>query len=141
MTEQPAEPAQKPVPAPDEESQPFFNGAKRGVLMLRRCNACSASLHPATETCTECLSDDLTWSEASGRGTLHSFGLMHQNYHPAFTDKLPYNLAVVELDEGPRFNSNVVGIENDALTVGMALEVIFEQYSDEISLPKFRPAS
>lgn len=140
MTQQREQPS-KPAPTPDETSQQFFDGAQRGVLMIRRCNACSANLHPAIETCTECLGDDLSWVEASGKGTLHTFGIMHQNYHPAFTDELPYNVSVVELEEGPRLNTNVVGASNDELEVGMALEVTFEQFAEGVSLPKFRPAS
>jgi len=138
MTQQP--PA-KPAPTPDAESQPFFDGASRGVLMLKHCNACQANLHPATEFCPECLSDDLGWTEASGKGTLHTFGIMHQNYHPAFTGELPYNVSIVELEEGPRLNTNVVGIDNDKLEVGMALEVVFEEFDGGVKLPKFQPAS
>ncbi len=138
MTQQP--PA-KPAPTPDAESQPFFDGASRGVLMIRHCNTCQANLHPATEFCPECLGDDLSWAEASGKGTLHTFGLMHQNYHPAFTAELPYNVSVVELEEGPRLNTNVVGIDDDKLEVGMALEVVFEQFEGGVKLPKFQPAS
>ncbi len=138
MTQQP--PA-KPAPAPDAESQQFFDGASRGVLMIQRCGSCQENLHPATEFCPECLSDDLSWVEASGKGTLHTFGLMHQNYHPAFTAELPYNVSVVELEEGPRLNTNVVGIDDDKLEVGMALEVVFEEFAEGVKLPKFQPAS
>lgn len=138
MTQQP--PA-KPAPTPDAESQPFFDGANRGVLMIKQCNACKVKLHPTTEFCPECLGDDLGWVEASGKGTLHTFGLMHQNYHPAFTAELPYNVSVVELEEGPRLNTNVVGIDDDKLEVGMALEVVFEQFEGGVKLPKFQPAS
>ena len=139
MSEQ-HERAQKPAPLPDEQSQPFFEGAARGVLMIRGCNACGARLAPTTETCSECLGDDLAWVEASGRGTLFTFAVMHQLYHPAFADDIPYNVAMVELEEGPRLQSNVVGVPNDELTVGMALEVTFEQVADGVSLPRFRPA-
>ena len=66
---------------------------------------------------------------------------MHQRYHPGFVDDLPYNVAVVELEEGPRLNTNIVGVENEDLRVGMPVEVVFEELSDEVSLPKFRPAS
>jgi hypothetical protein len=140
VTEQRERPA-KPAPTPDETSQAFFDGAERGVLMIKSCNTCSANLHPTTETCTECLGDDLSWSEASGKGTLHTFGIMHQNYHPAFTDELPYNLGVVELEEGPRFNTNIVGVDDDDLVVGMALEVCFEEFANGVKLPKFQPAN
>lgn len=140
-TGQPAEQPQKPFPLPDEESRPFFDGAREGTLMIRRCSACGTHLAPATDYCPECLGADLAWAPASGKGTLHTFAIMHQLYHPAFADETPYNVAVVELEEGPRINSNVVGIPNEELEVGMRLEVTFEDFGEGVSLPKFRPAS
>ncbi len=108
--------------------------------MIQRCKGCGTHLYPGRQLCTECLGEALEWVQASGRGTLFTFGIMHQRYHPGFVDDLPYNVAVVELEEGPRLNTNIVGVENEALRVGMAVEVIFEELTDEISLPKFRPA-
>ena len=66
---------------------------------------------------------------------------MHQTYHPGFSGDGPYNVAVVELEEGPRLNTNIVGVANEDLKVGMPVEVIFEAASDEVSLPKFQPTS
>ena len=137
---EPSDRPAKPVPTPDEESQPFFDAAQRGVLMVRRCSSCGAFQAPVVESCPECLRDDLAWVEVSGRGTLFTFGVMHQNYHPGFTAELPYNVAVVELEEGPRLNTNVVGAPNEQLEVGMALEVTFEDAGEGVRLPKFRPA-
>jgi uncharacterized OB-fold protein len=130
----------KPVPQPDERSQPFFDGAQRGELMIQRCTACAAYLAPGSRACTECLSEALAWVAASGRATLFTFAVMHQQYHPGFVDALPYNLAVVELDEGPRLNTNVVGLANEELRVGLPLVVTFEDVGEGVTLPKFRPA-
>jgi uncharacterized OB-fold protein len=77
--------------------------------------------------------------QASGRGTLRTFGVMHQKYHPAFAPELPYNLAIVELEEGPRIVTNVIGAANEELRVGMPLVVEFERHADS-AVPKFRPA-
>lgn len=129
----------KPVPEPDDVSRPFFEGALRGELMIQRCTACGAYLAPGSRACTECLGEALAWVAASGRGTLHTFGIMHQRYHPGFAAELPYNIAVVELEEGPRLNTNIVGVANDQLRVGMPMAVMFEQVSEEIAIPKFRP--
>jgi uncharacterized protein len=137
---QSVERASKPIPQPDERSQPFFDGAKRGELMIQRCTACGASLAPGSRACTECLSEAIEWVPASGRATLFTFAVMHQKYHPGFFDELPYNITVVELAEGPRLNTNVVGIPNDQLRVGMPLVVTFEDVGDSVVLPKFRPA-
>jgi uncharacterized OB-fold protein len=130
---------QKPVPQPDNLSRPFFEGALRGELMIQRCDACAAFLAPGSRACTECLNEALSWTAASGRATLHTFAIMHQRYHPGFADDLPYNVAVVELAEGPRLNTTVVGVPNEALRVGMPLTVTFEAAGDGIALPKFRP--
>ena len=137
---QSVETTRKPVPEPDDVSQPFFEGARHGVLMIQRCTGCGAFLAPGSRVCTECLDESLEWVEASGRGTLFTYAIMHQRYHPAFYDEVPYNIVVVELDEGPRLNTNIIGVNNDALRVGMPLRVTFEALSDEVSIPKFRPA-
>ena len=140
-----AETLSKPVPVPDEASRPFFDGARRGVLLLRRCCACGTFMSPTgglgtplRPRCIGCFSADLEWAPAGGRGTLYSFALMHQVYDPAFADEVPYNIAVVELDEGVRMTANVVGCANDELRIGMPLVVTFEQVSEEVAIPKFR---
>jgi uncharacterized protein len=139
------ETSSKPVPIPDEESRPFFAGARRGVLLIRRCRACGASMSPTggigtplRPRCVSCFSAELEWTPASGRGTLYSFALMHQVYDPAFADEVPYNIAVVELDEGVRMTTTIVGCANEELSIGMPLEVTFERVSEEVAIPKFR---
>ena len=137
----------RPIPTPDEASRPFFDGALREELMILRCAACghrmwgashSGSL-PVQPRCHECFAPDLEWVPASGRATLYSFAVMHQPY-PGFEDAVPYNIALVELEEGVRCLSNVVGCANDELRVGMSLEVVFDRVSDEVALPRFRAA-
>ena len=128
------------MPVPDETSAPFFQGARNHELMLQRCTACGAYLYPIKLRCDNCLGGDLEWVRASGKGKLYSFGLMHQIYHPGFTEEIPYNVAVVELDEGIRIVSNIVGCPNSELRVDMPLEVTFEDINEEVSIPKFRPA-
>jgi uncharacterized OB-fold protein len=139
------ETSSKPVPIPDEESRPFFDGAQAGVLLLRRCRDCGTFMSPTggigtplRPRCVSCFSADLEWAPATGRGTLYSFALMHQLYDAAFAHEVPYNIAVVELDEGVRMTTNVVGCSNEELWIGMPLEVTFEQLSEEVAIPKFR---
>jgi len=134
-------PPPKPLPEPDEASLPFFDGARRGELMIQHCLACGAYLAPGSFVCSECLGDALEWTPASGRATLFSFAIMHQRYHPAFAAEVPYNIAVVELEEGPRLNTNIIGVPNEALRVGMPLTVTFEPASEAVTLPKFRPTA
>ena len=127
----------RPLPEADDASKPFFDGAMAGRLMLMKCNACGAIRLPSRQHCDRCLSPDSSWIEASGRGTVRTFGVMHQRYHPAF--ELPYNVTIVELEEGPRITTNIVGIPNDQIRVGMPVVVDWERHSD-VALPKFRPA-
>ena len=130
---------EKPVPEPDEASQPFYEGGMQGKLMLMRCSNCQTWRLPSRQHCDECLSPEYTWEEASGRGTLRTFGVMHQKYHPAWFPELPYNVSVVELEEGPRLVTNVVGINNADLRVGLPVRVEWEKHADS-AVPKFRPA-
>jgi hypothetical protein len=136
----------KPVPVPDPASAPFFAGALRGELMLLRCRACATFLSPTAylraprrPRCPACFSGELDWQPASGRATLYSFAIMHQLYDEAFAAELPYNLAVVETEEGVRLTSQVVGCANEDLAIGMPLTVTFERLSDAVAIPRFRP--
>ena len=138
--------AAKPVPRPDEGSRRYFEGARRGELLVQRCTRCGAYVaHPAyggpPTRCTRCLHDALDWVPVSGRGTLYSFGIMHTAFHPGFAGALPYNVAIVELEEGVRMTTNVVGCANEDLRIGMALRVVFEPVSETVALPRFEPAA
>ena len=135
-----AETYAKPLPQADEASQPFFDGARQGKLMIMRCENCGTFRAPARDRCDVCWSTATEWVQASGRGTVYTFGIMHQIYHPGFKDEAPYNVAVVELEEGPRLTTNLVGVANDAIRVGMPVVATFDRLTDEITLPKFRPA-
>jgi uncharacterized protein len=137
----------KPVPIPDDQSAPFFEAAVRHELLILRCNACDHPMWPAshsgslpvTPRCQKCFAPDLSWVPASGRAELYSFVVMHQLY-PGFKDEVPYNIAMVELEEGVRCLSNIVGCDNAELEIGMKLEVTFEDLNDQVSIPKFRRA-
>jgi uncharacterized protein len=138
----------KPIPVPDEPSAPFFDGALDGTLMLRRCRACGTFMSPVAgigaavrPRCVACFSGDLEWAPSGGRATLYSFVIMHQLYDEAFAPEVPYNIAVVETEEGVRLTSQVVGCPNEALAIGMALQVVFERMSETVAVPKFRPTS
>jgi uncharacterized protein len=128
-----------PLPAPDDASAPFFEGAARGKLMLMRCQGCGTHRYPARDRCPECWSTETEWVEASGRGTLFSWVVFHQVYHPAFRERVPYNVAMVELEEGPRIPTNLVECEPEQLRAGLPLEVTFETVAEGIALPRFRP--
>jgi uncharacterized OB-fold protein len=137
MTEQ-ASPAHRPVPVPDEASQPFFDAAREGKYLLRYCAACKRHLAPQAEVCDSCFGDELEWGEASGRGTVYSFVVNHQALHPAFKDLGPYSVIIVELEEGPRVTSTFDG-PNEDIEVDMPVKVTFEDVGG-VSVPKFAKA-
>ena len=130
--------SQRPVPVPDEASAPFFQGAARGELVLQRCRSCGAFMWPVKPRCVECFSAEVEWTPASGRAELYSFVVVHQRY-AGFEE--PYVIATVETLEGVRFNASIVGVDRDELEIGMQLEVVFEPVSDNVVVPKFRPAT
>ena len=133
----------KPVPVPQPESDHYWEQAAQGKLVLQRCKDCDSVQFYPRVLCVACQSRDLEWIESAGRGTLFTFSVVHQPPHPGFREDVPYIAAIVELAEGVKMPSQVIGIEPDPeqLHIGMPLEVAFEQVTDSITLPKFRPAS
>ena len=139
MTNQP-EPYAKPLPRPNALSLPFWDGLRRHELLLQQCTACAHVWFPPSTRCPKCLSSEYGWSRAGGRGRVWSWIVMWQRYFPAFEADIPYNVAYVELEEGPRLMTNIVDVENDAIYCDMPVQVVFEDVTPEITLPKFRPA-
>jgi uncharacterized OB-fold protein len=130
----------KLAPQPTPETQPYWDGCRDGVLTLQWCVACTTAYFPPSPFCPRCLSDDVEWRVASGRGRLHTYLIAHRPA-PGFEDDAPYAIAIVELDEGPRLMSNIVGLRNtpDHLVLDMELEVTFEPRGDDVQVPVFRP--
>jgi uncharacterized OB-fold protein len=131
------------LPNPDNETQPFWDGAREGRLVIRRCNACGeASFYPRP-FCPKCWSEDVSWIDASGRATLYTWSVVHVNDLPPFPERVPYVAAIVTLEEGPRMMTNVVGVGFDDLDAEMALQVTFTSISDEppVTIPVFERAS
>ncbi len=103
------------------------------------CNACAKLFYPIGPVCPDCFSQDLGWKQVSGRGKISSFVVYRQAFFAFFKDKLPYAVAQIELDEGPRYSANVLGVDPAQLHIGMEVEVSFERVSDEVTLPQFQP--
>ncbi|MGH7848318.1 MAG: Zn-ribbon domain-containing OB-fold protein [Candidatus Binatia bacterium] len=131
----------KPLPVFSVESKPFWEGCKNHQLLLPHCQRCGNYWFPAGATCPKCLSTQWEWSKSSGKGKIYSFGVYHRLYHKGFEADLPYALVVVQLDEGPRVMSNVVGCAPDKLTCDMPVEVVFDDVTEETTLYKFRPVA
>ncbi|MDP2919345.1 MAG: Zn-ribbon domain-containing OB-fold protein [Dehalococcoidia bacterium] len=132
---------QKPLPRVDELHRPFWEAARRHELVLQRCRKCASYRYPAGPTCPECVSDELEWTRVSGRGTVFTWTVFHRAYHPAFADEVPYAVVAVELVEGPRMLTNLLDCLPADIKIGMPVEVVFEDVTEEIRLPKFRPVS
>ncbi|WTP59400.1 Zn-ribbon domain-containing OB-fold protein [Streptomyces phaeochromogenes] len=141
------------LPEVDAFTRPYWDAAAEGRLLLRRCGACGRAHHYPREFCPRCWSEDVTWEPASGRATLYTWSVVHRNDLPPFGSRTPYVAAVVDLAEGPRMMTEVVGCGEGALRVGMALEVAFRAEEAEkaegegtdgavtVAVPVFRPAS
>jgi hypothetical protein len=130
---------EKPLPRPSEDSAPFWEAACRGELRMQRCDDCGHVRFPPALLCARCLSEHAEWVRLSGRGTVYSWIVIHQSQHPAFNADVPYNVAIIELDEGPRLHTNLVDCANDRIHIGMPVEVVFDKVSDDTALVKFRP--
>ena len=130
----------KPMPGINEDSAPYWEGTRAGELRGQRCVDCGHLRFPPAIVCPKCLSEDARWHRLSGRGTIYTFIIVHRPQHPAFFADAPYNVAIVELEEGLRMHTNIVECSNDELRVGMPVEVVFERINDEVTLPKFRLA-
>ena len=135
-----AEP-RKPLPHPTPETQDFWDGTKAGELRLQRCNDCKQAFFPPRPFCPACASRSVSSFRASGRGHLYSYVINHRPA-PGFEHEAPYAIAVVELDEGPRMMTSMVGVPQtpEALVLDMPVEVTFEPATEAMSVPKFRPA-
>ena len=129
------------LPHIDEVSRPYWEAAKRHELVLQRCQECGYYRYPPGEVCPYCLSTRLLWVKASGRGTVFTWTVFHQVYHRAFAKNVPYAVVAIELEEGPRLVTNLVDCKNEDIEVGMPVEVVFDDVTEEITLPKFRPVA
>lgn len=133
----------KPLPKIDEHSEPFWTAAKEKWLQLPRCNHCGAFHTYFEPWCNKCGKEGVHWERLSGRGKIWANCRFHKAYFSGFEPDLPYNVAMVELDEGPRLVTNIVGLKTGALTempIGMAVEAVFDPVTPEVTLVKFRPS-
>lgn len=126
---------------PEPDTEPFWDATKQRLLQYQVCDACSAVIFYPRRHCTECTSIDLTWRTSAGRGTIYSFSVVRRSMHPSFADLVPYVVAWVDVDEGFRIFTHIVGADPDdpesGLTIGAAVELDWIDRG-EIQLPGFR---
>lgn len=133
---------QKPLPSPDPESAPFWEGCREGRLLIQRCRTCGTHRFPPTDFCPACRSHETEWVEASGRGRVFSWIVVrHPVPKEVYAGEVPYVVAIVALEEGVRMVSNLVEVAPEAVTADMAVEVRFRPAAEGIVLPVFAPAA
>ena len=133
----------KPLPTPDIETKEYWEGCKRHKLLIQKCKDCGTYRFPPMPMCPGCNSMNKEWAKVSGRGRIYSWFVVHYATHPDFVDEVPYAVVLVELEEQAnlRIPSNMVDCKIEDIRAGMPVEVVFEDVTDEISLPRFRPVS
>lgn len=139
MSTEPTVPYDRPLPAITNLNRPFWEALRQHRLSLQRCGSCHQVWYPPGPWCPFCWSRSFTWDTLSGRATVSSFVVFHTAYFPAFAAEVPYNVAEVELAEGPRLLADVVDVAPDQLSVGTAVEVVFDDVTAELTLARFRP--
>ncbi|WP_037674745.1 bifunctional MaoC family dehydratase N-terminal/OB-fold nucleic acid binding domain-containing protein [Streptomyces griseus] len=128
----------RPRPVTNRDNAGFWSGVERNRLLIQRCAACDTLRFPWLPGCGSCGSPDWDTVEASGAGSVYSYVVMHHPPFPAFDP--PYAVGLIELAEGVRIVSNVVGVPYDKVRIGMPVRLEFRRYDDELVLPVFRPA-
>ncbi len=132
-----------PQPRLDPDTRPFWEACRDHRLLVQRCADCGAHRSPPKPVCWRCGSFECAWSESSGRGRVFTYTIAHHCPHPIAQDRLPYNVAVIELEDCDRvlLTSNVVDCPDDALRVDLPVEVVWEDRRDGQSLYRFRPTT
>ena len=128
----------RPLPDTRNAGKTFWSAATEGRLLVPSCNACGQPFWHPRLRCPRCGSDDVGAITGSGKGTIHTFTIVRQTADPFFRTKLPYAVAMIDLDEGVRLLSNVVETSIEALHIGMRVEVLFEAAGEAVSVPLFR---
>ena len=126
----------KPLPRPTPTEQPFYDACARGELILQHCQHCGHVLFYPRSHCDACQSEQLVWRRASGAGFIASYTVVRRGVSADF--EAPYVIALVDLAEGPRMMSQIVGADLDGLAVGLPVKVDFAAWSEDITLPLFR---
>lgn len=134
--------ANRPLPSLGEaDTGPFWEGTRDKQLRYQKCDDCGTVVFHPRRHCTGCTGNNLSWHTASGKGTLYTFSVVRQSYHPFFRTKVPYAVAWVDLDEGPRLLTNITGVTDptNELQCGQRVVVDWEEH-EELNIPLFRPA-
>ena len=128
----------KPLPLPDNVSAPYWAAAREGRLLVQECPQCGNRQWYPRALCTRCAAEP-EWLECTGRGVVYTYCVIRQMGTAGFRDEVPYVVAMVELDEGPRVMGNVIGVDIAEVHIGLAVEAAFIAVADDIGIPQWRP--
>jgi uncharacterized OB-fold protein len=131
---------EKPLPIINEDNAPYWEYAKKHELRMQKCTRCGHIRFPVSVVCPKCHSLEAEWTGLSGKGKVYSYVIYRMAYHPSYQNDIPYAVAIIQLDEGPRMESNITGCQMEDIRIDMPVEVYFDDVTDDISLPKFKPA-
>jgi uncharacterized protein len=127
------------LPTIDDLNRPFWDGCRNGVLTLQRCTSCHRLRYPISPVCPHCVGREWTWEPVAGTGTIYTFVVFRHAYNDAWRERVPYAVAIVELDEGPMLIGDVTGTSPEEISVGLPVQVVFDAVTDEVSIPRFAP--
>ena len=137
----PADHSDKRLPQPSRTSAAYWEGCRNRQLLIQRCKQCGHLQFYPRSICTSCMSADLEMVPASGRGNVRTFTVIRHPVSAAYANEVPYALALIELDEGPTMMSTICNVDLEDVQIGMAVEAVFEQWTDKITVPKFQAAT
>lgn len=129
----------KPRPRLDGPERPFWEGLQEGQVRVQKCLSCDRLRFPASRYCAKCHSDASEWVAVAPAGVVESFCVFHKAYFPGFVNEMPYAVVQVKLDSGVRFFSNMPGIANEDIRIGMRVKGFFDRVDHELTLLKFKP--
>jgi len=130
----------KPLPVLDIEGRFFWESCKKHEMALQQCLSCKQFRYPPRSLCPRCHSPEAQWTPISGRGQVYVALVMCRSYGPAWEHDVPYNISLIDLEEGVRMWSNVIGCLAEEVKIGDRVEISYDDVTDDITLPKFRKA-
>jgi uncharacterized protein len=127
-----------PQPVANADSQPYWNAAREDRLVIRQCKSCGEKHFMPRHLCPYCWSEDLAWIDAKGTGSVHSFTVIRRASDPAFASLVPYVVALIDLEEGPRMMANILGEDALSVRIGDRVRVTFQDRGDGAKVPQFK---
>ena len=128
----------KPLPSKDQDAKPLWDSCKRHAMALQRCVSCGRFRYPPRCLCPNCHDAGADWRPVSGRGRVYVSLIMCHSYGQAWEKDVPYNVSIIDLEEGVRMWSNVIGCAPEEVKIGDSVTIVYDDATEELTLPKFR---